>query len=113
GSGLDVEREARAYLHSNCSMCHRPNGGTNAELVLTYDTPLADMQICNVEPTDDWPELDTPQIVAPGDASRSLMRFRMNSTVPGERMPQIGTALVDPVGVAVVEAWINSLSECP
>ncbi len=114
GSGVDVSAEARAYLHANCSICHRPGGGTNANLVLTYDTPLAEMGICNVDPeSGEWPALTDPKLLVPGDPSRSVLSVRMRSTVADERMPPLATEEVDPVGTTSVDAWIQSLSACP
>ena len=49
GAGTLQER-ARAYLHTNCAQCHRPNGGTPTNLDLRYTTPLALTNACNVTP---------------------------------------------------------------
>ncbi|MEL6546559.1 MAG: PQQ-dependent sugar dehydrogenase, partial [Myxococcota bacterium] len=114
GAGVDVENEARAYLHANCSMCHRPMGGTNSDMVLTYDTALEDMGICDVDPvTRSWPELTDPKLLAPGAPARSVLSVRMESENPGERMPPLASEIADPVGTAAVNAWIQSLSSCP
>ncbi|MDH5446725.1 MAG: PQQ-dependent sugar dehydrogenase, partial [Gammaproteobacteria bacterium] len=46
----DIAGRARAYLHANCAGCHRAPGVGRTPIDLRYDTPLADMQICNVAP---------------------------------------------------------------
>ena len=37
-----LEPRARAYLHTNCAQCHRPNGPTPSTMDLRYTTALAD-----------------------------------------------------------------------
>ena len=36
-TGTVIER-ARAYLHTNCSQCHRPSGGTPSNMDLRFGT---------------------------------------------------------------------------
>ena len=50
-AGQPVADRARAYLHTNCSQCHRPNGGTTVNMDLRFATAIADTQTCNITPT--------------------------------------------------------------
>lgn len=93
--------DARAYLHSNCSVCHREGNATGiAELDLRFDTPLADTGLCK----DD--------IVTPGAPERSVLVKRMRAT-DETRMPKLATSIADDRGVASIESWIRSLVSCP
>jgi len=101
---------ARAYLHANCSHCHRPENPIRVELDLRFTTPLAETGVC-AEPLLDDLGLTDPQIVAPGAPDRSVLLARMRSLGP-ERMPRLATSVVDEAAVGVVEAWIAGLASC-
>ncbi|MEL6195961.1 MAG: PQQ-dependent sugar dehydrogenase [Myxococcota bacterium] len=113
GSGVSVEEEARAYLHTNCSMCHRERGGNSSNMVLRYDATLAEMNVCDEEPlTRSWPDLDDPRLLAPGQPGRSLIAHRMRSLLASERMPPLASSVVDEIGASVVDTWISSIASC-
>jgi mono/diheme cytochrome c family protein len=42
-----LAERARAYLHSNCSACHRPGGPTGSTMDLRYTTALNETGSCN------------------------------------------------------------------
>jgi mono/diheme cytochrome c family protein len=42
--------ERRAYLHTNCSQCHRPDGPTPSTMDLRYTTALNATNACNAVP---------------------------------------------------------------
>ncbi len=100
---------ARGYLHSNCSNCHRP-GAAPSNMDLRASTALADMAVCDVLPTrTEEPNL---RLLAPGEPGRSLLSLRPRSTT-SDRMPPIGTRIVDEASMDMIDAWINGLSACP
>jgi uncharacterized repeat protein (TIGR03806 family) len=111
--GGTVAERARAYLHSNCSHCHRPGGVIETAIDLRYLTPLAETKACNIIPSKGQFGLPDSRIILPGNLSDSILRFRMSSTTQNVRMPAIGTALVDTLGLAAVDAWITDLKTCP
>ena len=102
------QQTAKSYLHTNCSQCHRPAGGTNSDMDLRFNTALADMGICNVGSTQDASQT----LLVPGDADNSVLVQRMTS-MGDDRMPPIGRNVVDNQGVAVLENWIDNLAACP
>lgn len=101
---------ARAYLHVNCSTCHRPGEG-RFEMDFRATTPLAGTGACDVEPSAGSFGVDDARVIAPGDAARSMVAVRMRTTGAG-RMPQIGSHYVDEVGAAAVAAYIDALDGC-
>lgn len=104
-----VEDRARAYLHANCSICHREGGGTAALMDFRFDAPRTSIGICAPAA---FPGLAGAQIVAPGDPSRSAIFLRMSAR--GEsQMPPLATSVVDAKAASVMEQWIRSLSGCP
>lgn len=109
---LPVEQladQARAYLHTNCAQCHRPEGPTNLTMDLRYDTPLSDMNICNVEPQNGGASSTAARLV-PGNADASALVARMTLRNHADQMPPIGSHRVDPEGEALLREWINAMA---
>lgn len=105
-------KDARAYLHANCSICHRGGSVTGlADLDLAWDTPLAETGLC-ADPKVSALGIANAKIVAPGDPERSVLVRRMKA-LDDTRMPKLATRVVDAAGVATVEAWVRSLPSCP
>lgn len=106
-----TEQRARAYLHSNCSGCHRLNGFPG-HFDLRYSLSLADTGICNTQPKAGDLGITGAKLLVPGNAALSLIYQRMNRR--GEyQMPPLASAVVDDAAVAVVGEWIDGLSGCP
>lgn len=107
----DLGERARAYLHTNCAQCHQPGGPTPVNIDLRYTTALADTNTCDAAPQAGDLGIVMPRIIAPGDASRSVLVARTNrrDTVG---MPPLGSMIVDAAGVDLLANWINSLANC-
>ncbi|MDB4929692.1 MAG: hypothetical protein JWM10_2176, partial [Myxococcaceae bacterium] len=106
------EPRARAWLHTNCSQCHRPGGIGRGALDLRFGTALAMTGTCDVAPTTGNLGLANARVIAPGDPSRSVLHARIAAT-DLHRMPPISSGVVDAAGVALVDRWIRSLTRCP
>ncbi len=101
---------ARAYLHANCSSCHRP--GETGLADFRYGVSFAQMGVCDADPQrGDMGIVDAPRLLAPGEPSRSVIMARMESRGAG-RMPMLGTRIVDQTGVTLIRQWISSLAGC-
>lgn len=111
GDAGTLTERARAYLHTNCSQCHRPNGGTPSLMDLRYTVALSATQACNVPPGAGDLGVTNARLIAPGQATASIVVARM-SRRDAQAMPPIGSALVDTAGVALLTQWIDSLSSC-
>ncbi len=109
-SGTAAER-ARAWLHTNCSHCHRPGGGTPTNLDLRYTTPLAQTNACDVAPQAGGLGIANARLIAPGSADRSIIVARANRR-DAAAMPPITSTRVDTAGIAVVSGWANALTSC-
>ncbi len=103
-----LDARARAYLHINCSICHRPGGPTPALIDLRHDTPLPETNACNALPTRGDLGIPDARIIAPGESARSERLARM-SRRDAAGMPPVATNLPDPAGVALITEWIDSL----
>jgi len=111
GSSGTLDSRARAWLHTNCAQCHRPNGGTPTDLDLRYTTGLAGTNACNLPPQAGDLDIADARIVAAGDASRSVLVARMGRR-DAQAMPPLASTVVETAGVALVTAWIDSLAGC-
>jgi uncharacterized repeat protein (TIGR03806 family) len=107
-----VEPRARAYLHSNCSMCHRPSGGGRGTMDLRFANTLAATKTCDVvAQTGDLGTAGT-KLLVPGKPSLSQISIRPHA-LDAKRMPPIASHVVDTSNMATVDAWITSLNACP
>jgi uncharacterized repeat protein (TIGR03806 family) len=113
GTSGTLNDRARAYLHTNCSNCHRPGGGTSVNLDFRYTTALAATNACNVVPARTLGVTDARVIAVGGvtPAARSMVVVRANRT-DADAMPPLLPRLVDAAGVALLTSWIDGLTSC-
>jgi hypothetical protein len=107
-SKADLDARARAYLHANCSHCHRKWGGGNAEFQLISSLPLKDLGVIDVKPGQGTFDLKDPRILVPGEPERSLVHHRMTRLGLG-RMPHIASTVVDEEAVKLIGDWIKGM----
>lgn len=113
GTAGTLGERARAYLHTNCSQCHRPGGPTTSNMDLRYATTLANTSACDVAPELGDLDITNARLIAPGAANRSVIPARMNLRDNANAMPPTGLgARVDAGGVTLILAWIDSLAGC-
>lgn len=105
-----LDQRARAWLHANCSMCHRPGGGARGFQDLRYEA--ADMRVCDEMPVTGSLGITDARIVAPGDPSRSVLSRRIHLRDGKYQMPPLASLLVDEVGVATIDGWITATTTC-
>jgi uncharacterized repeat protein (TIGR03806 family) len=108
GSAGTLTERARAYLHTNCSHCHRPGGGTPTNLDLRYTTSLQATNACNADPQAGALGIVNARLIAPGDAMRSIIVARM-SRRDADAMPPLASSVVDQAGVQLITSWINTV----
>ena len=106
-----LEDRARTYLDVNCAHCHNPNGPAH--------TSGLDLRYAATDPAH-WGVLKRPVaagrgsgnmnfVIAPGHPEQSILVYRMQSTDPGEMMPELGRQLVDQRAVALMREWIANM----
>jgi len=127
--GDEVEQAALSYLHANCGVsCHNmtPDATGNPsglylrlnvdDLGSVLDTTAATAINQSPGPNamfGDLPDQPTDPYFdfRPLDPERSLALARMKFRGSDTAMPPLGTHMADPDGVAVVQAWIESMTE--
>jgi uncharacterized repeat protein (TIGR03806 family) len=104
-----LSERARAYLHTNCANCHRPGGGTPVNLDLQFTTDIASTNTCNATPAAGDLGVSNAMVIAPGDATRSVLYLRMNRR-DANQMPPIASRIVDAAGATLLQQWINGMT---
>lgn len=105
----DLSARARSYLFSNCAHCHMPGGGGTANFDVRHKVSLDDAKLLGSRPSQGNFLIQDARIVAPHDPLGSVLLYRMAKTGTG-RMPHIGSQLVDPRGVALLQDWILQMN---
>jgi uncharacterized repeat protein (TIGR03806 family) len=111
-TAFTLSKRARAYLHSNCSQCHRPGGPTPTNLDFRYTTALSATNACDALPDEGDLGVVDARIIAPGAPERSLVLKRVASLDPVQHMPPLGTTVQDTVAVQLLNDWILQLQNC-
>jgi uncharacterized repeat protein (TIGR03806 family) len=111
GNAFSIAARARAYLHANCSGCHRPSGPTPSSMDLRYSATITTMNACNAVPQSGNLGLSNPRLIKPGDSANSVLIARMAAR-NASGMPPIASAVIDTTGVALIAQWINGLQNC-
>ena len=107
-----LANRARAYLHTNCSQCHRPGGPIALNMDLRYTTTLAATNTCNVVPqAGDVGIGVNARLIAAGSAANSVLINRVNRR-DANGMPPVASNIVDAAGVTLLSQWVNGLSGC-
>ena len=112
GSNASVEKHARDYLHVQCAHCHQLPGPVSQGIDLRWSTAFAGTGLCNVAPTSGDLGVAGAMRVKPRNAAESVLSLRMHAT-NSNRMPRVGTVLVDQQATTLVDTWINGLLGCP
>ena len=111
----DPERHARAYLDSNCAHCHSKTGPAKTSgLDLTRtNKDLHAMGVCKAPIAAGKGSGGRLYSVMPGAPDESIISYRLKSTDPSRRMPEIGRSLTHAAGLLVVNQWIADMpGEC-
>jgi len=105
-----LDARARAYLHSNCSGCHR-NGMGQGPQDFRFSLPLMQMNVCNTMPLNGTTGVAGARLMVPGNPALSLISIRMKAENT-YRMPSLGTSVVHQSGTALIDQWIQSVTTC-
>ena len=112
-----LEERARAWLDINCSACHNARGGAARTSGLYLDleqTDLHQLGLCKPPVAAGRGSGGRAFGIVPGRPDDSILVYRIESTEPEIRMPELGRNLVDADGVALIRAWIEQLpGACP
>jgi glucose/arabinose dehydrogenase/mono/diheme cytochrome c family protein len=106
-----LEQQARAYLHVNCSNCHRLGGPGRGGLDLRFDTSLADSGLCDSATLGPL-STRSGALIEAGSPENSVVYVRANSRGK-DGMPPLASGVVDGDGMSLLSRYIESLDGCP
>ena len=110
-SSASLNLRVRSYFDINCAHCHSDVKHCDYRPMRFAFEESADpvnLGVC-VEPDTNIPPFT--KIVNPGDKETSVLHFRFSTTEEQYRMPLFGRTLVHDEALALVEEWIDSLTE--
>jgi hypothetical protein len=106
-----LDQRARSYLHSNCSHCHRQDGGAGISgLRYPYweEAPIH-LGICKPPAAAGAASGGRPYDIVPGDPDQSIVVFRMQSLDPMVKMPELPSRVLNPDGIQLISEWIAAM----
>lgn len=107
-TNFSLELRARSYIDINCAHCHR-DGGHCDYTPQRFNFSNTDMHTFGVCLTPLFTIPNKPFVINGGNADRSELIYRINTTIGSEMMPIIGRTLIHEEGVQLMTEWINSL----
>lgn len=110
-----LEARARAYLDVNCGHCHSPAGmASTSGLFLTLEEDRPVHLGINKAPVAAGRGSGGHKVsIDPGRPDTSILVHRMASDDPGVMMPELGRSVVHAEGLALVAAYVESLTPAP
>jgi hypothetical protein len=112
------EHTALGYMHANCGTCHNPTSDvfsdiTDTDLRLRVGLLASAAMVPARTSTIDVP--GSPAVngatlrVAPMDLAGSILYQRFITSDMAQRMPRVGSEVMDPAGPAILQTWIDGL----
>jgi uncharacterized repeat protein (TIGR03806 family) len=107
----ELDARARGYLHANCAHCHRPGGGGGSSGLsfLAWELDEAVFGVCKIPAAAGAGAGGRSHDIVPGDPDASIVPFRMSTTDPEIKMPELPSLLSDDFGVELITAWIAAM----
>jgi uncharacterized repeat protein (TIGR03806 family) len=106
-----LHRRALAYLDINCAHCHNPDGpgNTSALHLSEFETNEFNLGINKNPVAAGKGTGGRPYDIVKGEPDQSILVYRMESTNPGEMMPEVARKLVHREGIALIKEWIRKM----
>jgi uncharacterized repeat protein (TIGR03806 family) len=111
-TNVAVALRSKSYLHSNCSICHRPGGPTQAGMDFRFSTQPINMHSCNVSPAAGNLGVPGAQIISPGFPDQSVVVLRDQTRNPLVQMPPLATTEVHVEWMYALRTWLTDPSMC-
>ncbi|MCD6049931.1 MAG: hypothetical protein K0Q55_1334, partial [Verrucomicrobia bacterium] len=103
-----VNDRARAYLHVNCSHCHRFGGSGASTVDFRWEMTNEKMLAIDAPPSQGTFGLDNPHVITAGRPHESVLLYRFAKLGRGH-MPYLGAQEVDVTALKLLERWVREL----
>ena len=107
-----LDLRVRSYIDANCAHCHQDDARCfyrPIRLPFRQTSDNTNFGICVTADEELGPTLQ--KIITPGNFTKSVLHFRMNTNDESIKMPMFGRTIIHEEGVALIEQWISSLSQ--
>ncbi|MFT3693490.1 MAG: SO2930 family diheme c-type cytochrome [Kofleriaceae bacterium] len=110
GTGT-LDARARAFLDINCGHCHNPTGQarTSGLYLDAFETDQAKFGVCKPPVATGRGSGGLAYDIVPGQPDASIMIYRVSSTEPSIKMPEVGRNLVYSEGLQLLRDWISAM----
>jgi uncharacterized repeat protein (TIGR03806 family) len=105
-SAYSIEARVRSYLAVNCAYCHKSGGTAPASWDGRAELTLAQTALVNGSATNNGGN-PLNKLVVPGSTANSILLHRTAATGGFNRMPPLGSNVIDSANVALLTSWIN------
>jgi uncharacterized repeat protein (TIGR03806 family) len=107
----NLDQRARAWLDINCGHCHNPRGAarTSGLYLDIFETDPSTFGVCKPPVATGRGSGGRPYDLVPGQPDQSILMYRISSTAPEIKMPELGRNLVDEEDVAMIRDWIEQM----
>lgn len=107
-----IEPAARSYLDVNCAHCHSRTGpaDTSGLYLEPWEPAGPNLGFCKPPIAAGRGTGGRLYSIVPGEAHASILVHRMESGRADIMMPELGRAVIDVEGVALVSAWIDRMA---
>lgn len=95
----------KSYLAANCANCHQPGGPAGQTWDARISTTLPKANLVKGTLQNNNGDANN-RVVVPGDFAHSAILKRI-STTSSDRMPPIGSTVLDAKAIELLSAWIN------
>lgn len=107
-----LDLRLRSYLDANCAHCHQDQARCFYRPIrLPFDKTILDNNIGICVAADEELSPTLQKIIAPGNPSKSIMHYRISTNEESKRMPLLGRTIIHDEGVALLEQYIESLTQ--
>jgi len=107
-----ITDRVRAYVDMNCAHCHREGSHCDyrpMRFAWSETSAEENLGVC-IEPDEELTgESQLTHIVSRGIPDRSMMFYRISTTLESRRMPLLGRSVNHDEGIALIQEWIESL----
>ena len=101
-----IHARSRSYLETNCAFCHQPLAPAPGGLDLRFDTPVDEMSLLGVVPSEGNLGVAGALRVDVGDHANSVLWLRVDSDDPALRMAA-GTRIRHDEAASLLADWID------
>lgn len=99
---------ARAYLHVNCSHCHRFGGSGASTIDFRWEMENDKILAIDTAPTQGTFGLTNPHVITAGNPQESVLMYRFSKLGRGH-MPYLGSQEIDTTALKLLARWIRDL----